>query len=183
MDAFRGDAHKRRFVVAHGAVRLLLAHHLRSSPQATWSLPSATTASRTWPGAAALEFNLTHSGELALIAVAARRARWVSTWKASRAGPSICSPSPAACCPRLSRNGWPGIAEPARAGCLPATVGMQRGRVQGSGRGLHDRLCPHPDRPAPALARAAAGRATPPAADWQSARPRPQRGLCRRVWR
>src|SRR5262245_62102150 len=32
MDAIQDDANRRRFAVAHGALRLLLAHHLREQP-------------------------------------------------------------------------------------------------------------------------------------------------------
>jgi 4'-phosphopantetheinyl transferase len=73
IDAFSGDAHKRRFVVAHGAVRLLLAHHLRKHARdlvfalGNHGKPHLAVAS-------ALEFNLTHSGELALIALSCRGA-------------------------------------------------------------------------------------------------------------
>jgi 4'-phosphopantetheinyl transferase len=73
MDGFQGDAHKHRFVVAHGAVRLLLAHHLRQHARdlvfalGDHGKPHLATAST-------LEFNLAHSGELALIALSCRGA-------------------------------------------------------------------------------------------------------------
>jgi 4'-phosphopantetheinyl transferase len=68
MDAIRGEAPRRRFAVAHGTLRLLLAHHLRERPR---ELVFALRAHGKpyLPAAPFLEFNLTHSHELALIAL------------------------------------------------------------------------------------------------------------------
>ena len=157
MAAFQGEAHKRRFVVAHGAVRLLLAHHLQQSARdLVFSVGSHGKPHL--DAATALEFNLSHSGELALIAVALGRAVGVDVESLSR-GPFDLPPIARRVLAAPEQEWLAGTAEPCATGRLPAAVGLQRGRVQSSGRGLHDRLCPHPDRPAPALARAAAGRA------------------------
>jgi 4'-phosphopantetheinyl transferase len=68
MQAFHADAHKRRFGVAHAAVRLLLAHYLRQHARdLVFALGSHGKPHLA--GVPALEFNLTHSGELALIAL------------------------------------------------------------------------------------------------------------------
>jgi 4'-phosphopantetheinyl transferase len=71
MDAVHSHAHRRRFVVAHGALRLLLAHYLRQHPRdLLFSLGSHGKPHLA--AAPTLEFNLTHSGELALIALSCR---------------------------------------------------------------------------------------------------------------
>ena len=67
-------------------------------------------------------------------------------------------------------------------GRLPAVVGLQGSGVQSCGRGLHDRLCQHPHRAGPALAWAAAGSATPPAAAGGCTSSRPARAMSVR-WR
>ena len=73
MDAFSSDAHRRRFVVAHCAVRLLLAHHLQQHA-ADLVFALGDHGKPHLAAAPALEFNLTHSGELALIALSCRGA-------------------------------------------------------------------------------------------------------------
>ncbi len=67
MDAIRDGANQRRFAVAHGALRLLLAHHLRERPRAL--VFAAQAHGKPYLPGARVEFNLTHAHELALIAV------------------------------------------------------------------------------------------------------------------
>lgn len=83
MDAFQGEAHKRRFVVAHGALRQLLAHYAQQHARALVLALGAHGKPRL-AATPALEFNLTHSGELALIAVSRRRAVGVDVESLSR---------------------------------------------------------------------------------------------------
>jgi len=82
MDAMRDSAGQRRFAVAHAALRLLLAHHLREHPR---NLVFAVGAHGKphLPGAR-LEFNLTHSHELALIAVSVSGAVGVDVERRAR---------------------------------------------------------------------------------------------------
>jgi 4'-phosphopantetheinyl transferase len=72
-DAISSDAHRHRFVVAHGALRLLLAHHLER-PARDLMFALGPHGKPYLAGTPALEFNLTHSGELALIALSSRGA-------------------------------------------------------------------------------------------------------------
>jgi 4'-phosphopantetheinyl transferase len=71
------DDHRRRFVVAHGALRIILAGYVGSDPEAlAFSVGKhgkpALDAERTAPNGA-MEFNLSHSEDVALIAVARAR--------------------------------------------------------------------------------------------------------------
>jgi 4'-phosphopantetheinyl transferase len=69
---FHADRHRRRFVVAHGALRQILAAYLDLAPESL----AFTTGPNGKPSLASdrpprrLEFNLSHSGDLALLAVA-----------------------------------------------------------------------------------------------------------------
>jgi 4'-phosphopantetheinyl transferase len=72
-EAISSDAHRHCFALAHGALRLLLAHHLdRPARDLVFALGSH--GKPYLAGTPALEFNLTHSGELALIALSWRGA-------------------------------------------------------------------------------------------------------------
>lgn len=64
---------RRRFVLAHAAQRLLLARCLEVHPAAVCYEHGVQGKPRLAPGLAPLEFNLSHSGELALLAVARDR--------------------------------------------------------------------------------------------------------------
>ena len=74
---YRFTHHRRRYVVRWGAVRSVLAQHLRCRPAAVRFVrgPAGKPAVMDHPG---LHFNLSHSGDLALIAVG-RDARSAST--------------------------------------------------------------------------------------------------------
>jgi 4'-phosphopantetheinyl transferase len=66
---------RRRFVVAHGALRQVLARYLGRAPRAIdFAVSARGKPSLSVPGGAVLEFNLAHAGELALIGLAAGRA-------------------------------------------------------------------------------------------------------------
>ena len=66
---------RRRFVVAHGALRQVLGRYLGRAPRAIEFAVSPRGKPRlSVPGGAVLEFNLAHGGELALIGLAAGRA-------------------------------------------------------------------------------------------------------------
>jgi 4'-phosphopantetheinyl transferase len=74
---FHRDVHRRRYVVAHGALRIILAGYLGATPD---SLAFVTgehgkPALRPEPGASpsGVEFNLSHSDDLALVAVTRAR--------------------------------------------------------------------------------------------------------------
>lgn len=67
---FRFDEHRRRWIVAHIALRQVLGHELAVSPAAlTFASGSGGKPRLTGDHADALEFNLSHSGAMALIAV------------------------------------------------------------------------------------------------------------------
>jgi len=72
-DRFFRDVHRRRFVIAHGALRRILADYLDVKPgvlefvTGEHGKPALTPIAGPQP--AAVEFNLSHSGDLALVAV------------------------------------------------------------------------------------------------------------------
>jgi 4'-phosphopantetheinyl transferase len=72
-DRFFRDVHRRRFVIAHGALRRILADYLDVMPgvlefvTGEHGKPALTPIAGPQP--AAVEFNLSHSGDLALVAV------------------------------------------------------------------------------------------------------------------
>ncbi len=72
-EAISSNSHRHRFVVAHGALRLLLAHHVER-PARDLIFALGPHGKPHLADAHALEFNLTHSGELALIALSWRGA-------------------------------------------------------------------------------------------------------------
>lgn len=72
---FVRDVHRRRFVVAHGALRLVLADYVDAEPTALEFIAGehGKPALRQVAGRPAVEFNLSHSDDLALVAVAHAR--------------------------------------------------------------------------------------------------------------
>ena len=73
---FVRDVHRRRFVAAHGALRSILAAYVDAEPAALdfVSGEHGKPALHEVTGGAAVEFNLSHSDDLALVAVARARA-------------------------------------------------------------------------------------------------------------
>jgi len=73
---FVRDIHRRRFVIAHGALRTILAGYVDTEPRALRfeSGEHGKPALREPTGTSAVEFNLSHSDDLALVAVARMRA-------------------------------------------------------------------------------------------------------------
>ncbi|HEX8145170.1 MAG TPA: 4'-phosphopantetheinyl transferase superfamily protein [Pyrinomonadaceae bacterium] len=73
---FHFDHHRARFILAHAAQRLILSHYLRLSPaQLRFRFnPYGKPALDLPAGDDALQFNLSHSGELALLAIGRGRA-------------------------------------------------------------------------------------------------------------
>ena len=115
------------------------------STRAIWSSPSAATASHAWHRTVragvqsdALGRAGAHRASCRWRGGCRRREPGSQDLRSAAHGP----PGPVA---RRSRNGWPASMNSARPR-FPAVVGLQGGGVQGGGRGLHDRLCPHPDR-------------------------------------
>jgi 4'-phosphopantetheinyl transferase len=72
---FYREVHRRRFVAAHGALRHLLAGYVGEAPAALSFVVGehGKPALRSQPGRATVEFNLSHSDDLALVAVANAR--------------------------------------------------------------------------------------------------------------
>ena len=72
---FVRDIHRRRFVVAHGALRSILADYVGAEPTALDFVSGAhgKPALRDPTGRPPVEFNLSHSGDLALVALAWER--------------------------------------------------------------------------------------------------------------
>ena len=70
---FHAERHRRRFVVAHGALRQILGTYLERQPE-TLAFAAGPNGKPSLagdePGRRRLEFNLSHSGDLALVAVA-----------------------------------------------------------------------------------------------------------------
>ena len=73
---FVRDVHRRRFVAAHGALRSILAAYVNAEPAALdfVSGEHGKPALRDVTGRPSVEFNLSHSDDLALVAVARARA-------------------------------------------------------------------------------------------------------------
>jgi len=73
---FVRDIHRRRFIAAHGALRTILAGYVDAEPTALDFVTGehGKPALRQVTGRPAVEFNLSHSGDLALVAVARARA-------------------------------------------------------------------------------------------------------------
>lgn len=71
-DRFRGDDLRRRFVAAHGQLRSVLAGYLGTEPAAV-RFGQRPMGKPFLEGGGGLRFNLSHSGERALVAVAWRR--------------------------------------------------------------------------------------------------------------
>jgi len=73
-ERFRFDRDRRRFIVAHGRLRMILARYLGVDPQAlVFSNGPRGKPFFAPPLQAALKFNLSHSGNLALVAVTLNR--------------------------------------------------------------------------------------------------------------
>jgi 4'-phosphopantetheinyl transferase len=72
---FHRDVHRRRFVVAHGALRMILAGYLDAVPESLAFVVGehGKPALRRELGTPAVEFNLSHSDDLALVAVTRAR--------------------------------------------------------------------------------------------------------------
>ena len=93
---FRSRHHAERFLSAHGALRLILARYLARDPLAlrfstgAWGKPALEGET--------LEFNLSHSGELALIAVARTRRVGVDV-ETLRAVPELAGIATSVCSP------------------------------------------------------------------------------------
>jgi 4'-phosphopantetheinyl transferase len=68
----RAERHRRRFAVAHGALRAILARYLDADPRAI-ELETGPHGKPELAGSPELQFNLTHSGALAIVAVARGR--------------------------------------------------------------------------------------------------------------
>ncbi|MGH2347129.1 MAG: 4'-phosphopantetheinyl transferase family protein, partial [Chloroflexota bacterium] len=71
-DRFHFQADRRRFIVSHGALRLILGRYTASDP-ASLRFNLGSHGKPTLGGGRALRFNLSHSGELALIALSPDR--------------------------------------------------------------------------------------------------------------
>ena len=73
---FVRDVHRRRFIAAHGALRTILAGYLDARPTALAFVNGehGKPALRNVTGRPSVEFNLSHSDDLALVAVARARA-------------------------------------------------------------------------------------------------------------
>ena len=72
-DGFRGALHRERFIVAHGALRLLLGHYLGAEPCAIELASGPAGKPQLAGGNAALRFNLSHAGGAAVMACALLR--------------------------------------------------------------------------------------------------------------
>ncbi len=90
-DRFLRDEHRRRFTVTRGALRILLGRYLSMSPAAVAFAYGDKGKPRFADTDACLEFNVSHSNELALVAFANGRALGVDVeWTRTRAaGESI----------------------------------------------------------------------------------------------
>jgi len=73
LEAIRDDVSRRRFTAAHGITRLVVGHHSGAPPEAVrWRRGAHGKPELAWPRAP-LHVNLSHSGDLALVAVSAHR--------------------------------------------------------------------------------------------------------------
>jgi 4'-phosphopantetheinyl transferase len=73
-ERFRFDRDRRRFIVAHGRLRMILARYIGGDPQAlVFSSGPRGKPFFAPPFQTALKFNLSHSGDLALVAVTLNR--------------------------------------------------------------------------------------------------------------
>lgn len=94
---FRSRHHAELFLSAHGALRLILARYLARDPRAL-TFTSGASGKPALEGES-LEFNLSHSGELALIAVARNRRVGVDV-ETLRALPELLAIAARVCSPR-----------------------------------------------------------------------------------
>lgn len=68
--SYRNDTARRRYILSHAALRQILATHLKQpAPGITLHTGSSGKPSLAAPNSSRLQFNLTHSGTLALVAV------------------------------------------------------------------------------------------------------------------
>lgn len=162
MDAFAGGAHKRRFAVAHGAVRLLLAHHLRQHARDLVFVIGAHGKPHL-AAPSALELNLTHSEELALIALSCRGAVGVDVESLARR-PFDLQPIARRVLSAPEQEWLAGTAAPARAGAFLQLWACKEAVSKAAGKGFTTgfaRIRIDPDRLSPGQAQdvqAAGGR-------------------------
>ena len=175
MDAIRDGANRRRFAVAHGALRLLLAHHLRERPRAL--VFAAEAHGKPYLPGARVEFNLTHAHELALIALSLSGAVGVDVERRARRPVDLQAMVRRVLSP--PEQEWlAGTAGDTAQRRVPAAVDMQGSGVQGCGQRVQQRLFQHLHRAGAALSCASAGcrrRRRPVASAYSLAR----QGLCR----
>jgi 4'-phosphopantetheinyl transferase len=93
------EADRRRYAIAHGALRLLLARYLGQDPH-DLVFATGTHGKPRLASAPAIEFNLTHSGDLALIALARNRAVGVDIESLGRKGFDMPALARRVLCPR-----------------------------------------------------------------------------------
>ena len=142
---FVRDMHRRRFVIAHGALRIILAGYVDTEPRVARLRERASTASRRCADRdaepSAVEFNLSHSDDLALVAVTRTRAvgvdleRWSEGWSIWSSPSASSRPvSATRCAPSRTRPTWSkrDSSPPGR-----ARRRTSRPRGRGSRAGLH----------------------------------------------
>jgi 4'-phosphopantetheinyl transferase len=99
MARFHRDADRDRYAIAHGALRLLLSRYLEQDPH-DLVFATGTHGKPHLVSAPAIEFNLTHSGELALIALSRNRPVGVDVESLDRRAFDIPSLARRVLCPR-----------------------------------------------------------------------------------
>lgn len=99
MARFHRDADRDRYAIAHGNLRLLLSSYLGQDPH-DLVFATGTHGKPHLVSAPAIEFNLTHSGELALIALSRNRAVGVDVESLGRKGFDIPALARRVLCPR-----------------------------------------------------------------------------------
>lgn len=99
MSRFRLDADRRRYGIAHAALRLLLGHYLGLDPH-DLAFAAGAHGKPHLASAPAIEFNLSHSGDLALIAVSHNRPVGVDVESSARRTLDVPTLARRVLCPR-----------------------------------------------------------------------------------
>ncbi len=146
-DRFRFEKHRRRFIVRRGATRLILARYTSLDPAAQRFDIDAN--GKPFLAGASLQFNRSHSGELALLAVSRDRRLGVDI---ERIDPGADVNGIADACFSESERWFLGsVPEPRRAVAFYAVWTRKEAIVKATGEGLvraRDRVEVRPTRPA-----------------------------------